>query len=102
MASLDEIDPEASASAALDRIAPALVAALARFDAHGFAAFAERFAARDVLRGRAVVGADGGVGGTAAGIADDGALLVDTDAGVVAVASGEWRLRVLEGAEPPC
>ena len=99
-ASLDEIDPGATPSSALERVAPALVEALARFDALGFAAFAERFAARDLLRGRAVVGGD--VSGIAAGIATDGALRVDTGAGIVAVTSGEWRLRLAERAEPSC
>jgi BirA family biotin operon repressor/biotin-[acetyl-CoA-carboxylase] ligase len=99
VASLDEIDPDATPSSALERIAPALFAALARFDALGFAAFAERFAARDLLRGRAVVGAGSDVAGIAAGIAADGALRVDTGAGIVAVTSGVWRLH-LAGAEP--
>jgi len=102
VASLDEIDPGATPPAALERIAPALWAALERFDTLGFAGFEERFAARDLLRGRAVVGAPGEVTGIAAGIARDGALLVDTGAGVVPMTSGEWRLRLAESAERPC
>nr|HET7859413.1 hypothetical protein [Caldimonas sp.] len=81
---------------------PALEAALARFDAAGFAAFAERFAARDVLRGRNVVAANGEVAGVAAGIAADGALLVDSGGRIVAVTSGEWRLQTAVEAERSC
>ncbi|HEY2561013.1 MAG TPA: biotin--[acetyl-CoA-carboxylase] ligase [Caldimonas sp.] len=102
IASLDEIDPGATPSSTLARVAPALAVALERFDALGFAAFADRFAARDLLRGRAVAGASGGVSGVAAGVSDDGALLVDTGAEVIAVTSGEWQLRLGEPAEPSC
>jgi BirA family biotin operon repressor/biotin-[acetyl-CoA-carboxylase] ligase len=98
-ASLDEIDPGATPSSTLARVAPALAAALERFDALGFAAFADRFATRDLLRGRAVAGAAGDVSGVAAGVSDDGALLVDTGTRVVAVTSGEWRLRLGERPE---
>src|SRR6185295_14474051 len=41
VAGLDEIDGAATAASTLVRVAPALQAALARFDAAGFAAFAE-------------------------------------------------------------
>ncbi|MBV9891935.1 MAG: biotin--[acetyl-CoA-carboxylase] ligase [Rhizobacter sp.] len=102
VASLDELAPEATPERALARIAPALMAALALFDAEGFAAFAERFAARDVLRGRAVVAADGAVAGVAAGIGGDGALLVETGGRVVAVTSGEWRLCFAAAMERVC
>jgi BirA family biotin operon repressor/biotin-[acetyl-CoA-carboxylase] ligase len=101
VASLDEIDPGATPSSTLARVAPALTAALERFDALGFAAFADRFAARDALRGHAVAGA-GDVSGVAAGVSGDGALLVDTGTRVVAVTSGEWRLRLGERAERSC
>ncbi|HEX4234655.1 MAG TPA: biotin--[acetyl-CoA-carboxylase] ligase [Caldimonas sp.] len=100
--SLDEIEPGATPSSTLALVGPALVAALERFDALGFAAFAERFAARDVLRGRAVAGAPGDVAGVAAGVGSDGALLVDTGTRVVAVTSGDWRLRLGERAEQSC
>ena len=102
VASLDEIDPEATPETTLARVAPALIAALQAFDARGFAAFAGRFAARDLLRGRAVVAASGELAGTAAGVSPDGALLVDTGADVVAVTSGEWRIRIAERAGAPC
>jgi BirA family transcriptional regulator, biotin operon repressor / biotin---[acetyl-CoA-carboxylase] ligase len=104
VAGLDEIEAGAAATTTLARIAPALFAALRRFDEAGFAPFAERFAARDLLRGRRVAGsgAGGALAGIAVGIAADGALLIETDGGVVAVASGEWRLAALAAAESPC
>jgi BirA family biotin operon repressor/biotin-[acetyl-CoA-carboxylase] ligase len=102
VASLDEIEPGATPASTLARVAPALWSALACFDDQGLAAFADRFAARDVLRGRAVVAASGDVAGVAAGIAADGALLVDTGERVVAVTSGEWRLRLAAAVERSC
>jgi BirA family biotin operon repressor/biotin-[acetyl-CoA-carboxylase] ligase len=101
-ASLDEIDRAATPASTLARIVPALEAALARFDVVGFAAFAERFAARDVLRGRGVVAANGEVAGIAAGIGADGALLVDSGGRIVTVTSGEWRLRIATEVERSC
>jgi BirA family transcriptional regulator, biotin operon repressor / biotin---[acetyl-CoA-carboxylase] ligase len=102
IASLDELDAGATPASTLTRIAPALWAALDRFERDGFAAFAERFAARDLLRGRAVEASSGDVAGIASGVRRDGALLVDTGNGVVAVTGGEWRLRIMEGVEPSC
>ncbi|HTJ04564.1 MAG TPA: biotin--[acetyl-CoA-carboxylase] ligase [Caldimonas sp.] len=102
VASLDEIDGTATAASTLARIVPTLEAALARFDVEGFAPFADRFAARDVLRGRGVVAANGEVAGVAAGIGADGALLVDNGGRIVAVTSGEWRLRIAAEAERSC
>jgi len=91
VASLDEIDGTATAGSTL-----------ARFDGEGFAPFADRFAARDVLRGRGVVASNGEVAGVAAGIGADGALLVDNGGRIVAVTSGEWRLRIAAEAERSC
>jgi len=104
VAALAEIDPAATAAKTLARVAPALVAAMRRFESSGFAAFAERFAARDLLRGRQVVGdADGSaVTGVASGIDSDGALLLETARGRVRVTSGEWRLRLAVPTGSPC
>lgn len=104
VASLDEIEPRAAAAATLARVAPCLFDALRRFDDAGFAPFADRFAARDLLRGRRVAGsgARGAIEGTAAGVGADGSLLVATTAGTIAVASGEWRLVRIEPAGSPC
>ena len=104
VAALAEIDPAASAARTLAIVAPALVAAVRRFESAGFAAFAERFAARDLLRGREIVGdADGGaVAGVASGVDSDGALWLDAAGGRVRVTSGEWRLRLAPPAGSPC
>jgi BirA family transcriptional regulator, biotin operon repressor / biotin---[acetyl-CoA-carboxylase] ligase len=104
VAALVEIDPAASAGRTLAIVAPAVVAAVRRFESGGFAAFADRFAARDLLRGREIVGdADGGaVAGTASGVDGDGALWLDTASGRVRVTSGEWRLRLALPAGSPC
>ena len=104
VASLVEIDPDATPATTLARVAPALFTALRTFDGAGFAAFADRFARRDVLRGRRVAGAgaQGDIEGVAAGIASDGSLRIDTATGPIAVASGEWRLTRIETASSPC
>ncbi len=104
VASLDEVDADCTPAATLDRVAPALIAALRRFGDEGLAPFAGRFAARDLLRGLEVVGsgADAGVSGTATGIGAQGALLLRTAEGTRAVESGDWRLRVAERAGSTC
>ncbi len=104
VASLDEIDAAATPASTLDRVATPLLAALRRFDAEGFAPFADRFGARDLLLGLTVSGsgAEGDVSGEAAGIAPNGALLLRTAEGLRAVESGEWRVRVAERAGSTC
>jgi BirA family biotin operon repressor/biotin-[acetyl-CoA-carboxylase] ligase len=49
-----EIDAAATAPSTLARVALPLLAALREFERDGYAAFAARFAARDLLHGRAV------------------------------------------------
>lgn len=84
---------------ARDVVAAALLAALAealaRFEADGLAPFVPRFEALDVLRGAQVDAqvADRTVTGVAAGIADDGALRLRTDAGLLPLHAGEVRVR---------
>jgi len=104
VASLAEIDAAATPTTTLARVAPALFAALRSFDTAGFAVFADRFAARDVLLGRRVAGAgaNGEVVGVGAGVGTDGSLRIDTAAGTIAVASGEWRLSPVAPATSPC
>ena len=104
VASVAELDANATPAATLARVTPALFAALRSFDSGGFAAFADRFAARDVLRGRRIAGTGvhGDVEGIAAGIASDGSLRIDTAAGPIAVASGEWRLTRVATTGSPC
>ena len=84
--------PPPDAAWTLRRVVPALVKALERFPAHGFAPLVDAFAARDALRGRSVRLSDGR-SGIAIGVADDGALCVQTDAGVQRISSAEVSVR---------
>jgi BirA family biotin operon repressor/biotin-[acetyl-CoA-carboxylase] ligase len=98
-APLGELDTGATAPAVLARIALPLVQALQQFEREGFAPFAERFAARDVLRGRAISTTLAEVPhGIARGVSAQGALLVETDAGIVPVSSGEVSVRLSPAA----
>lgn len=91
---LAEIDAGFTPDDALERVVAPLVAAVQTFEREGFAMFAERFAARDILRGCPVrIDAPGGLEGVATGISAGGALLVRTANGVVPVRSGEARLQ---------
>jgi len=91
-AGLAEVEMGVTAAELLERVVPALVSDLQRFEAEGFAPFAQRFAARDALRERAVVLSDGR-SGTAAGVADDGALRVRVDGQLRRVDSAEVSVR---------
>jgi BirA family biotin operon repressor/biotin-[acetyl-CoA-carboxylase] ligase len=91
-AGLRELLPGVDAGEALLRVAPALAAALRQFEGAGFAAFHDRFHARDALAGRPVKLSDG-TAGTAQGVRGDGALLVHTGSGTVAVTSSEVSVR---------
>ena len=100
-ATLQELDPDATAPGALACVALPLVQALKRFEVEGFGGFVQAFEARDLLRGRAVRTTLADVPqGIARGVSPQGALLVETPGGIVAVASGEVSVR-LEGAMPP-
>ena len=89
---LQDVEPGLDAPTALLRIVPPLVAMLQAFEGYGFAPMQPRFAARDVLQGRAVTLSDGHTG-TAHGVGDDGALLVHTAGGMQAVTSSEISVR---------
>jgi BirA family biotin operon repressor/biotin-[acetyl-CoA-carboxylase] ligase len=94
---LREIDAEASPEHLLGRLVPALADAVHTFEAAGFAAFAPRYAARDLLRGRTVCcSAEGGtrIEGVAAGVSPSGELLVRTQGGVERIVSGEVSVRL--------
>ena len=98
-ASLHELDAGANAPAVLAKIAQPLVQALQQFEREGFAAFAERFAARDLLRGRTVRTTLPEVPeGVARGVSPQGALLVQSAAGIVGVSSGEVSVRLAADA----
>ena len=102
-ACLSELDAQASAPQALARIARPLVEALQLFDARGFAAFAERFAARDLLRGHTVhTTREDAAEGVAVGVAASGELLLRTPHGVVPISSGEVSVRLSATSESSC
>jgi len=97
--SLSELDPGATAPAVLARVARPLVLALQQFEREGFAAFAERYAARDLLRGRPVrTSAPAEAEGVARGVSPRGELLIETADGVRAIGSGEVSVRPVVGA----
>jgi len=91
-AALQALDPAASAQATLDRLAPALQGLLADFGTLGFAPLQPAFTRRDLTLGRRVrVGDQPGI---ARGVNARGELLLETAAGVAAVAAGELSLRL--------
>ena len=94
-ASLQELDPAATAPGALHRVAAPLLQALLRFEREGFGAFAEGFARRDLLRGQAVTTTHPEVPfGEALGVQGDGALLLRDEAGRLhRVSAGEVSIR---------
>ncbi|MBA2962891.1 MULTISPECIES: biotin--[acetyl-CoA-carboxylase] ligase [Ramlibacter] len=91
-AGLRELLPGIEAGDALLRVAGALASALAAFEAGGFAPFQARFQALDLLAGRPLQLSDG-TSGSGAGVRGDGALLVQTAGGTVAVTSAEVSVR---------
>ena len=70
-----------------------LMSTFGNFEARGFAAFVRKFADYDWLLGKSVVidAPDGIVSGTASGIADDGALLVQTASDMREIKTGSVR-----------
>jgi BirA family biotin operon repressor/biotin-[acetyl-CoA-carboxylase] ligase len=78
-------------------LAAAVVNAVREFEAAGFAAFRARYEDLFAYWGRKVVVVERGapsLNGVACGIAGDGRLLIETDAGVQEVSSGDVSLRV--------
>ena len=100
-ASLDEMQPGCSAPDVLVRIAEPLLRALLRFQAEGFAPRALAYAARDVLRGRAVSTTLAELpDGVAEGVDEHGALRVRRG-GLHRVVSGEVSVRPLSAVPAP-
>ena len=92
---LQEFDTALSAPALLERVALPLVRALKLFECEGFPAFAERFAARDLLFGQPVRTTLAEVPeGVAQGVSNRGALLVNTATGLKHISSGEVSVRL--------
>ena len=94
-ASLQELHEGLDAPATLHRVAPAVARALREFETQGFAAFATRYAARDLLAGRPVTTTSPQAPeGVALGVAEDGALRLRTPQGnELRIASGEVSVR---------
>jgi len=88
--------PYGSRNAALARVLAALPEALTRFGHEGFAAFREEWQWRHAFQGARVqllVPPQRAIEGIASGVAEDGALLLDTGAGVQRFYAGEVSLR---------
>ena len=98
--SLQAIWPGVDAPWALQAVAAPLVAAMLAFERDGFAPFQARFAARDALAGQAVRLSDG-TEGKACGVGPQGALRVQTAAGMRDISSHEVSVRPLAAAQPP-
>jgi BirA family biotin operon repressor/biotin-[acetyl-CoA-carboxylase] ligase len=104
-ACLQELEPATTDAHALERIAAPLLHDLLLFERQGFAPFAARFAARDALRGHSVTvieqpttvpsGLPSDLHGTAQGVDGQGALLLQTAAGVRRIHSSEVSVRPL-------
>lgn len=93
-ACMAELTPGFDASAALSRIAGPLVVAVKQFEQFGFAPFQHNFNTLDALSGREVSVQGGNpVEGIARGVDRLGALLVQTDIGVVKISSSEVSVR---------
>jgi len=77
-----------------------LIGMLGEFQRHGFLALRQEWQGLDALLGKAVrvVLADSTVCGVSRGVDEDGALLVETEAGLQRFVSGEASLRIREGA----
>lgn len=98
-ACLQELDPVWTAPKALQQLLPRLVTDILYFADHGFAPFAQRYAACDVLRGHPVHLSDGSAG-VAAGVSDEGAFLLRNAQGLHRVISGEVSVRPAHMALP--
>jgi BirA family biotin operon repressor/biotin-[acetyl-CoA-carboxylase] ligase len=98
-ACLQELLPDVDAGAALLRVAPPLLQALAAFQLAGLAPFLPGFARRDLLCGNAVTLSNGTVG-MARGIDAQGGLLLQTPAGMQTVTSSEVSVRPAAPATP--
>lgn len=91
---LQELHPAIDAAQALQGIVPHLVETVLAFEQFGFAPFQARFATRDVLADRAVQ-LSNGIQGTACGVSKNGALRVQTAAGLLEITSAEVSIRPL-------
>jgi BirA family biotin operon repressor/biotin-[acetyl-CoA-carboxylase] ligase len=102
-ACLQERQNDITAPMALHQVAPALAGAVLGFEREGFAAFAERFAQRDLLLAQRVATTSADVpDGVAEGVDADGALRVRSADGVLhTITSGEVSVRLEPGDGSP-
>ena len=101
-ACLQELNATVTAPQALMQVAAPMVRALREFEREGFAPFAERFAARDLLRGRAITTTQANLPeGVAEGVSATGTLLVRTATGLHEVSSGEVSVRLEPRSDVP-
>ncbi len=91
-AALTEMLPDLTAPACLARVAMPLIQTLLAFESDGFAPLQTRFESRDVLKGRRVHTSDGQLG-LALGVSPNGALRLQTDAGLQEIHSAEVSVR---------
>lgn len=89
---VQEWQPDATPGELLFALVPPLIATAQTFAERGFAPFAERFAARDALRGRDVQLSDGS-SGHCEGVGWGGELRVRTAAGLQEITSAEVSVR---------
>lgn len=98
VAAISEFDGSATAPTVLARVMPALARGLHQFERHGFAGIAPTYAARDLLIGHAITTTDANCPrGMAAGVDNDGALLVESDGQTHRIVSGEVSVRPVDG-----
>ncbi len=88
--------PLATAPEVLREVAVPLVSQVLLFGERGFVPFAERFAARDILRGREVQLNDG-TSGRCEGVGWGGELLLRTASGLQTITSAEVSVRPIRG-----
>lgn len=100
-AALSEFLPQPTPPSVLAAVLPPLAQALQSFEQQGFAGIAADYARLDLLRGEQVTTTDPACPeGLAEGVADDGALLVRTAAGLQRIVSGEVSVRPLAPPSP--
>ena len=99
-ACLQELDPTATAPAALHRVALPLIKVLRQFEREGFAGFAAAYARRDLLHGQQVTALDptrpdGALEGRVEGVSRSGSLLLRVGSALHLVSSGEVSVRMV-------
>ncbi len=105
-ACLQELDPAATAPAALHRVALPLIKALRQFEREGFAGFAAAYARRDLLCGQQVTALDparpdGALEGRVEGVSRSGSLLLRVGSALHLVSSGEVNVRMAAAPAAP-